>query len=143
MKFVYRKLNYLLSTLYPDYSSAGFMKGNITRLTIGDLFVRTPGVLTSLNLSVDDQYAWEIAMNANGSDDNTILQTPQIIDVAVSFKPILETLPKKDSLILIASQEGKAKSFMGLNSPVSTPPVAPLVLATTQLPTAPIFTGNG
>jgi hypothetical protein len=141
MKFIYRKLNYLLSTLYPDYNSAGFMKGNITRLTIGDLFVRTPGILTSLNLSVDDQYAWEIAMNADGRDDKTILQTPQIIDVAVSFKPILETLPKKDSSILIASQEGKAKSFIGFNPSISTPSVSPVVLATTQLPTAPIFNG--
>jgi hypothetical protein len=51
MKFIYRKLNHLLSTLYPDYNSDGFMRGNITKLTIGDLFVRTPGILTSLNLT--------------------------------------------------------------------------------------------
>ena len=38
------------------------MRGNITKLTIGDLFVRTPGILESLQLNVDDQYAWEIAM---------------------------------------------------------------------------------
>ena len=104
MKFIYRKLNHLLSTLYPDYSGEGFMRGNITKLTIGDLFVRTPGVLTSLNLSVDDQYAWEIAMNMEGGDDKTMLQTPHIIDVAVSFKPILDILPQKGSHILLTDK---------------------------------------
>ena len=49
MKFIYKKLNYLLSTLHPDYNTDGFMRGNITKLTLGDLFVRTPGILESLN----------------------------------------------------------------------------------------------
>ena len=95
MKFLYRKLNYLLSTLYPDYNSAGFMRGNITKLTIGDLFVRTPGILESLQLNVDDQYAWEIAMDEPGiGGSNDMLETPQIMDVAVQFKPILNVLPQ-------------------------------------------------
>jgi hypothetical protein len=92
MRSLYRKLNYLLSTLYPDYSSAGFMRGNITKLTIGDLFVRTPGILTDLNLTVDDEYAWEIVLNEQ--DSNEMLETPQIINVAVTFKPILDQLPR-------------------------------------------------
>ena len=96
MKPLYQKLNYLVSTLYPDYGvGTGFMKGNFTKLTIGDLFVRTPGILTNLNLTVDDEYAWEIAMNEpEGGNDSDMLETPQIIDVAVNFKPILNTLPK-------------------------------------------------
>ena len=108
MKYLYRKLNSLLSSLYPDYNSAGFMRGNITKLTLGDLFVRTPGILTSLNLTVDDQYAWEIAMNEpEGGSDKDMLETPQIIDVAVSFKPILNTLPRKgkDAAILLTAGE--------------------------------------
>ena len=95
MRFIYKKLNLLLSTLYPDYSSAGFMRGNITKLTIGDLFVRTPGILTGLNLTVDDNYPWEIAFDEpEGGDDEDMLETPQIIDVATSFKPILNVLPQ-------------------------------------------------
>jgi hypothetical protein len=101
MKFLYKKLNYLVSTLYPDYNSNGFMRGNITKLTLGDLFVRTPGILTSLNLNVDDQYAWEIAMQGmEGQDSRELLQTPQIIDVAVTFKPILNTTPRISKLII-------------------------------------------
>ena len=95
MRFIYKKLNLLLSTLYPDYSSAGFMRANITKLTIGDLFVRTPGILTGLNLTVDDNYPWEIAFDEpEGGDDEDMLETPQIIDVATSFKPILNVLPQ-------------------------------------------------
>jgi len=95
MRFLYRKLNYLVSTLYPDYSDFGSMRGNITKLTIGDLFVRTPGILTSLNLTVDDNYAWEIALDEpEGGDDIDMLETPQIMDVAVNFKPILNVLPQ-------------------------------------------------
>ena len=132
MKFLYRKLNYLLSTLYPDYSSAGSMRGNITKLTIGDLFVRQAGVLTSLNLTVADDYPWEIAFQENVAaggagelvnEDLKMLEVPQIIDVAVSFKPILNVLPQtgfdidsgnnKQSPILIASQGSSANKFLG------------------------------
>ena len=106
MKFIYKKLNYLLSTLHPDYNTDGFMRGNITKLTIGDLFVRTPGILESLQLSVDDQYAWEIAM---GDESKDMLETPQIMDIGVQFKPILNVLPKTgiSSPILITDPNSK------------------------------------
>ena len=98
MKYLYSKVNYLLSTVYPDYGElpgTGFMKGNFTKLTIGDLFVRTPGIITSLNLTVADEYAWEIAMNEpEGGSDKDMLETPQLMDIAVNFKPILNTLPR-------------------------------------------------
>jgi hypothetical protein len=113
MKYIYRKLNSLLSSLYPDYNSAGFMRGNITKLTIGDLFVRTPGILTSLNLKVDDQYSWEIAMDEpEGGSDKDMLETPQIMDVSVSFKPILKNLPRKgiSSAILLTAGESKGSN---------------------------------
>jgi hypothetical protein len=60
---LYQKLNYLVSSLYPDYGSQGFMRGNLVKLTIGEYFYRTPGVLKSLNITVDDDYPWEIKYN--------------------------------------------------------------------------------
>ena len=100
MKTLYSKTNFLVSTLYPEYGTGtGFMKGNFTKLTIGDLFVRTPGILTSLNITVADEYAWEIAMNEpEGGSDKDMLETPQIMDVAVNFKPILRHLPQNGRL---------------------------------------------
>ena len=100
---LYKKLNFLLSTLYPDYATGtGFMRGNIVRLTIGDLFVRQPGILESLNLTVDDNYPWEIAFDEpEGGSSADMKETPQIIDVAASFKPILNELPTLNSNILM------------------------------------------
>jgi hypothetical protein len=120
MRYIYRKLNSLLSSLYPDYNSDGFMRGNITKLTVGDLFVRTPGVLTSLNLTVADEYAWEIAMNEpEGGSDRDMLETPQIIDVAVSFIPILKNLPKKginSAILLTAGESVGSNAYKWLNN---------------------------
>ena len=36
---MYKKLNYLASTLAPDYSPAGYMRGNIVKMTVGGLFI--------------------------------------------------------------------------------------------------------
>jgi hypothetical protein len=57
---LYQKLNFLASSLHPDYSSGGFMRGNLHKLTIGEWFYRTPGILKSMNISIDNQYPWEI-----------------------------------------------------------------------------------
>tara|TARA_R110001599_G_scaffold102662_1_gene261601 strand:- start:1041 stop:1901 length:861 start_codon:yes stop_codon:yes gene_type:complete len=137
---LYRKLNFLLSSLYPDYTArTGFMRGNITTLTIGDLFINTPGILTSLNLSVDDNYPWEIAMDEPELGESKDMQElPQIIDVAVEFKPIMSTLPTKgvNSKILVQGSKFIGKytgtgdinldlqsntSETGILSPVVTP----------------------
>jgi hypothetical protein len=57
---LYQKLNFLASSLHPDYSSGGFMRGNLHKLTIGEWFYRTPGILKSMNISIDNNYPWEI-----------------------------------------------------------------------------------
>lgn len=116
MRYLYSKVNYLISTLYPEYGAGtGFMKGNFTKLTIGDLFVRTPGILTSVNLTVADEYAWEIAMDEpEGGSDKDMLETPQIMDVAVNFKPILRHLPQNGKLspILLTGNSQKSRTYL-------------------------------
>ena len=57
---LYQKLNYLASSLHPDYNSNGFMRGNLHKLTVGEWFYRTPGILKSMNITVNDNYPWEI-----------------------------------------------------------------------------------
>jgi hypothetical protein len=117
---LYQKLNYIVSSLYPDYNSDGFMRGNLHKLTIGEYFYRTPGVITSMNITVDDNYPWEIkftepevssslnktsnfpnpTLNTDGSSDfqksnsdADQMELPQVLNVQVSFKPILNELP--------------------------------------------------
>ena len=134
---LYRKLNWLLSTLYPDYSDQGFMRGNIVRLTIGDLFHRTPGILTSLNLSLQDDYPWEIAYDSPERKlDSDMLETPQIIDVAASFNPILYSLPEyadfsqaKNNGILLTGDGGtsdKVSKYLRRGNSGNAQPAIPL-----------------
>ena len=107
MEKMYQKLNYLASTLLPDYSSEGFMRGTIHQLTIGEYFYRTPGIITSMNITVEDNYPWEIKMRQpelSGSlgttgdpanDDRGQMEVPQILKIQMGFKPIMNKLPKK------------------------------------------------
>ena len=96
MKPLWQKLNYLASTIYPDYSPGnGFMRGNIHRVTIGEYLYRTPGIIKSLNFTIDNDYTWEIKMDQpeNGFDSD-MMELPQIIKANVIFTPILDTLAR-------------------------------------------------
>jgi hypothetical protein len=120
MEKMYQKLNYLASTLHPDYGGQGFMKGTIHQLTIGEYFYRTPGIITSMNISVEDEYPWEIKMKQPevetedllnnvasailgqippksdiANNDRGQMELPQILKIQMSFKPIMNRLPQK------------------------------------------------
>jgi hypothetical protein len=105
MEKLYQKLNYLASTLHPDYSPGGFMRGTIHQLTIGEYFYRMPGIIKTMNITVEDDYPWEIKMkqpemrrqnNDQGvSKDQLQMEVPQILNVQMSFNPIYNKLPQK------------------------------------------------
>ena len=106
MRPIYKKLNYLMSTFTPDYSSANRMRGNIAYLTVGDYLYRQPGVFTDIKLSGMLDTHWEIGQDKypNGQKDaegNAIfenyLELPKHIKVNLSFKPIHTFLPRKAS----------------------------------------------
>jgi hypothetical protein len=101
MKPLYQKLNYLISTLAPDYSSAGLMRGNIAELTIGDFVLYQPGVITTLDMTVDEDSNWEIALQEPESQPNEIdadmHELPQLIKCNMSFIPIYNFLPRKSA----------------------------------------------
>jgi len=97
MKPIYSKLNYLMSTFAPDYSSQLKMRGNIGYLTVGDYIYRQPGVFTDIKLSGMLDTHWEIALSDPEGDINDIGQyeVPKHIKVNMSFKPIHTFLPRK------------------------------------------------
>ncbi len=96
MKPLYQKLNYLISNMAPDYQQNGFMRGPFMLLTVGNYFYRQPGILNNLNISVDDNYPWEIAMNEpEAGEDTTMNDLPQLLDVAVTFTPVHNFIPRK------------------------------------------------
>jgi hypothetical protein len=93
---MYRKLNYLASTLAPDYTGAGFMRGNLVRLTLGGYLYEQPGFITSLTYSIPEESPWEIGIDENGNSDNSVKELPHMIKVTgMSFTPIHTFLPQK------------------------------------------------
>lgn len=94
MEPLYTKLNHLITQVYPDYSETSrFMRGNVIRLTIGDYLYRVPGFLEYVNVTIDDNASWEIALN-----DPEMRELPQMLSVQCSFKPIHDFLPRREKL---------------------------------------------
>ena len=57
---------------------------------------RTPGFLTSMNISWKKDYPWEIAMSSpEGGEDNTMHVLPHVLDVSCGFTPIHDFVPRK------------------------------------------------
>jgi hypothetical protein len=97
MRPLYKKLNQLISQVYPDYSpSYGIMRGNVVRLTIGDYIYRTPGFLENVNITIDNSNTpWEILLNLNNEEEFDVRQLPHMVTIQCSFKPIMDLLPRK------------------------------------------------
>jgi hypothetical protein len=110
---MYRKLNYLASTLAPDYTEAGFMRGNLVRLTLGGYLYEQPGFITSLTYSIPEESPWEIGIDENGDSDNSVKELPHMIKVTgLTFTPIHTFLPQKpNSTIVQRSKNGEYKSI--------------------------------
>lgn len=96
---LYRKLNQLISQVYPDYSPKyNLMRGNVVNVTIGDYIYRMPGFLENVNVTIDNSNTpWEILLNQGGGVDDDVRQLPHMITVQCSFKPIMNILPRKES----------------------------------------------
>jgi hypothetical protein len=96
MKPLYRKLNNLISQVYPDYSTtSNLMRGSVVRLTIGDYIYRMPGFLQNVNVTIDNSNTpWEIALNSEESD---VAQLPHMVTVQCTFLPIMDILPRRES----------------------------------------------
>ncbi len=93
---MYRKLNYLASTLAPDYTNAGFMRGNIVRLTLGGYLYEQPGFITGLTYEIPQESSWEIAIDEEGLSDESVKELPFMLKITgFSFTPIHEFLPQK------------------------------------------------
>jgi len=90
---IYDKLNALVGSTAPTYSTNGeFMKGTLTKITIGDYIVGLNGYVESIGLSWNTTYPWEM-----GIDSEETLKVPHVLDVNVSFKPIHDFAPTANS----------------------------------------------
>lgn len=136
MKPLYQKLNYLISTMAPDYNQHNRMRGNISELTIGDFVKYQPGIITNLDIIVDEDANWEIAMNEGGLSepgiDYDMHELPHMLKCNMTFIPIYNFLPRKSAeapFIGINDPESKASSkdwtstdFEGINNKLKLSP---------------------
>ena len=77
---IYQKLNHLVGGTAPTYGSEGlFMRGTLLKLTIGDYIKEQNGFLTSVSLTWNTDYQWEV----DGD-----LKVPHLLDVSCEFTPI-------------------------------------------------------
>ena len=119
---MYKKLNYLASTLAPDYSEAGYMRGNIVKMTVGGYLYDQPGIIRSLNYTIPMESTWEIAINnTDGKSDPGVKQLPHMIKVTgLQFTPIHKFVPalanKKGNLIDIKDPDQKYIALANNNS---------------------------
>ena len=96
---MYKKLNYLASSLAPDYSPNGYMRGNLVQLTIGGYLYEQPGFITSLTYDIQEDTPWEIGIGTDTPGDGTVKELPHIIRVTgFQFTPIQRFVPKKQQL---------------------------------------------
>ena len=99
MLYNFRKLNYLGSLLTPDYSSVGFMRGNLVKMTLGNYFNGVPGIIKTITYTPVFEAGWDINRNVDGTNilKNSSLYTgqlPKLIKVNLSFTPVHKYVPK-------------------------------------------------
>jgi hypothetical protein len=94
MKPIWRKLNALAGYTAPEYIKSSIaMKAPWMRITIGDIFVQQPVIITSLSYTLHDaDTTWEI----NIEQDPTMMQAPKKVSVTMDMNIITNELPQKN-----------------------------------------------
>ena len=96
MKPLYEKMIWLASATAPTYADGGqFMRGTITKITVGDYVYELPGVLNSVRYAWNTDYPWEIAITEpeNLGMDDFEQELPMVMDCSIDFTPIHEFTP--------------------------------------------------
>lgn len=93
---MYQKLNYLASVCAPDYSSNGYMRGNLISLTVGGWCYEQVGIMKGINLEVPTESPWEIGIDDTLEvNDPSVKELPMIVKVTgFTFTPIHNFVPK-------------------------------------------------
>lgn len=105
MKPLYRKLNYLVSQMYPTYqgltnvaAGTGFMRSPLVKVTIGDYIYNQPGFFTSMQISVPNESIWETeSANTEDVGGTDMYQLPHYLILNLQFTPIHNFIPRRAS----------------------------------------------
>jgi len=129
---MHQKLNYLASVCAPDYSKAGYMRGNLISLTIGGWCYEQVGIMKGLNLEIPNDSPWEIGIPDSlvggviGSDtdgtaiktDSSVKELPMIIKVTgFTFIPIHNFVPRVQQNSYLGAPVGGGGTFINAYGP--------------------------
>ena len=79
LNIMYNKVNALASTTAPEYTTNGYMKGVVVKMTLGNYIKDLIGHIDSVGINVVTDYPWE-------TEDRSLI-LPTVLDVTVSFTP--------------------------------------------------------
>ena len=88
---LYNKLNLLAGSTAPTYGDGQFMRGTLTKVTVGDYLKQTTGFISSIGLSWDPNTSWELEGDK---------RLPHVLDVNVAFTPIHDFVPTAESTFI-------------------------------------------
>ena len=92
---IYEKLNTLASSVAPTYTAAGYMAGNIAKLTVGGYVREQYGIINSFTYDVPEESSWELTI---GEGARVRDELPMMIKVTgFSFTPIYDFVPQFNS----------------------------------------------
>jgi hypothetical protein len=101
LNFIYQKLNLLVGGTAPTYGDEGlFMRGTLLKLTIGDYIKDQNGFLSSVSLTWNTDYPWELEGD---------MKVPHLLDVSCEFTPIHSFNPEFNGKL----DNGETKYFIG------------------------------
>jgi hypothetical protein len=84
---MYKKLNFLASSLAPNYSPNGYMRGNMVQLTIGGYLYEQPGIITGLTYTMEESSPWEIGIGTSyDTAGGTVQGDPSVKELAHIIK---------------------------------------------------------
>ena len=125
MRPLYQKIVHLASATAPTYNGAGFMRGSLVKLTVGDYIYEVPGYLGSVNYTWNQDYPWEIAMTnpEKGNDDIDLQELPMVLDCQVNFTPIHNFVPQTgfDNFITNSEKVNSEGNFVKNGIPLPQP----------------------
>ena len=143
---MYKKLNYLATSLAPDYSSGGFMRGSLARLTVGGYLYNQLGIIKGITYTIPDESTWEIGINQEGGNDESVKELAHMIKVSgFTFIPIQDDVPQKGrtKFIELTNGEGPEDSnwseefYMPVDQPRTTKEVEAKASAENDTPPSP------
>jgi hypothetical protein len=93
LKPIWRKLNYLASYTAPIYDGQQLgLTAPWVRLTLGDIFVQQPALISSVNYTLIDS---DTPMEINIEKDPQMMQVPHGVKVTLQMYMISDSLPQK------------------------------------------------